>query len=132
MKVVYDTCLFIDFLRVQAHQDLFYSRSQVRYLSPLVLLELRAGAKKAQQIRFLDQLFAPYWSAKRVIDLGARDFLEAGEILSKIASKEEKQRLMNDCLIALSARKIGALLLTSNAKDFERLAMLFDFKLQII
>ena len=46
MKVVYDTCLYIDFLRNRDHEDIFLERNQIRFLSPVVLMELLAGVRK--------------------------------------------------------------------------------------
>ena len=59
MKVVYDACLYIDFLRTGQHQDWFALRSHTRFLSPVVVMELYAGAKSKPQKRIVDKLFSP-------------------------------------------------------------------------
>lgn len=40
--------------------------------------------------------------------------------------------IMNDCLIASSARTIGAVVYTQNKKDFQSIKDVFDFKVEFI
>lgn len=120
MKVVYDTCLYIDLLRSAKHMDLFTARHHIRFLSPIVLLELRAGVRTSKQLRVVERLLYPYSRAERIIRLEATHFHKAGEILSNLAMREKSiiLGLSHDVLIAISAFSIGATLFTSNRKDF--------------
>lgn len=65
------------------------------------------------------------------------DYVEAGRLLAKLQSQkgcEIKKTigLTNDVLIALSARRIGATIITQNKKDFEAIKPVKDFKLKIV
>lgn len=120
MKALYDTCLYIDLLRSGKRLELFQDRHQIRYLSPIVLMELRAGAQSPRQIRAIEQLIYPYLKASRAVLLEERDYFRAGECLARLAKRQSIGRgLSDDVLIALSAVRVGATLYTSNRKDFE-------------
>lgn len=123
MKVVYDTCLYIDLLRSSQRLSLFTDPSQIRYLSPIVLMELMAGARTPHQKKTVDRLLKPYSKAYRIIHLGANLFYKAGECIARMshAGGQIPKDITHDLLIALSAASIGATLFTSNKKDFERI-----------
>ena len=131
MKVIYDTCLYIDFLNSGMHEDLFMSRGHIRFLSGIVAMELRAGATKPKQIATLNTLFKPYFKASRVIGYHENELLLAGEILAKIRKKHGnlKAGFSHDVLIALSAVNIGARIFTTNTKDFKLIAGHLPLKL---
>lgn len=134
MKAVYDTCIYIDFLRTGKYEDLFYERAVFRFLCPVVVMELRAGANDAQKIRDLDYLFRPYSNTNRLISITANMYLKAGEIIQKINRSfgGVSPGLSHDALIAISAASIGARIYTSNAKDFEKIAEFLPMDLQIV
>ena len=134
MKAVYDTCVYIDFLRESKNDELFYDRRMFRFLSPVVVMELRAGAKNSSQIKALDRLFLPYTKSQRIVSLSANMFLKAGEIIRSVNS--EFGRILpgfsHDVLIAISASTIGATLFTSNRRDFEKISRHLSFHLKVI
>jgi predicted nucleic acid-binding protein len=134
VKTVYDTCVYIDFLRDGRHLDLFSSRHQIRYLSSVVMMELLAGARKPEQRRLLDRMFVPYSKALRLISLDANHFYKAGECLSSLGMrrKEIHMGLSHDVLIAISALSIGATLFTSNKKDFSQIQALLPVKVEYL
>ena len=133
MKVVYDTCLYIDFLRSRSHEDFFLDRNHIRFLSPVVMMELLAGSKTNKDKNGLKQLFKPYIKSDRVIQFGLKEYFQAGEILSRIRKKDGtiKPGFSHDVLIALSASSVGATVLTANKKDFERIRKAHPYKLEI-
>lgn len=132
MKVVYDTCLYIDLLRSGARLDLFRMISHLRYLSPIVLMELKAGARTPTQERIVNRLIEPYSKARRIIPLGATLYERAGEILARLGSQSAIQGLSHDLLIALSARSIGATLFTSNRKHFQFFKKFLPVKMEFV
>lgn len=132
MKVLYDTCLYIDFLRSGKHESLFTERTHIRYLSPMVLLELHAGARTKRQQKVVEKLFRPYLKADRVITLRAEHYEAAGRCLASLAKRNTGLGLSHDVLIALSAKSIGATLFTHNKRDFSRIARYVDFYLEIV
>lgn len=130
MKIIYDTCLYIDMLRDSKHTELFTNRNQIRYISPIVIMELIAGAKKRKSKIQLQKLFTPYSKANRIIELSADHFFKSGEILSRI--NKLSASISHDVLIAISAISIGATLYTSNKKDFSVIAKLTPLKVKYI
>lgn len=74
----------------------------------------------------MDRVIAPdkqvWFEAAQVLkQLGLRDGFEATGLA----------RLTHDVLIALSARKIGAVVSTRNRRDFERVRGFRDFQLRV-
>ena len=134
MKAVYDTCLYIDMLRSGKHSEIFQSRSHIRYLSPVVVMELSAGARTPSAKRALERLFNPYSKAQRVLSLSANAYLKAGEILQKLSSSQGRLgiHLSHDVLIALSAHSVGATLFTSNKKDFAAIKRYLNYSVEFI
>ena len=132
MKVVYDTCLYIDFLRASRHLDIFQSQSHIRYLSPIVMMELNAGVRVAKQQTTLDKLYQPYSRAGRIVRLENEHYHLAGKILAKIRDPLAARRLSHDVLVALAAHAIGAWLFTSNRSDFQLIRKHLAFKLEVV
>jgi predicted nucleic acid-binding protein len=131
-KVILDTNLYIGWMNQGLHEDLMLGPGLVRYLSAVVLMELRVGATMLPARRALDQLARPYRAGARLITPGAEIFDQAGRTLQRLreAGREVRQAsLVNDVLIALSARSIGATLLTADA-DYDAIGAIVDFKLE--
>ena len=71
----------------------------------------------------------------RVVTPDARAWNLAGDVLGDIRRREPGLRakivsLWNDALIALSARQIGAVIVTDNVRDFELLRRSVRFDLE--
>ena len=134
MKSVFDTCLYIDFLKSGRRSELFSERTMFRFLTPVVAMELRAGARGSSDVKSLDRLFSPYSRANRIIGLDANLYLKAGEIIQKSTQVRGSisKGFSNDVLIALSAGSIGATLFTANCEDFELISRFLKFKLVIV
>lgn len=78
------------------------------------------------------------WAHKvrRVVTPDAGSWERAGELLGEIRQREPHLRsklptVWNDVLIALSARHVGAMVVTHNARDFELLRHYLRFDLHI-
>ncbi len=99
---------------------------RTRFLAP-VWLELQAGIRGDGEQNDLDALIAPYVRSGRMAAPSAQAFQQAGRILKAYSAKEgvvlagTSRGLYVDILIAVTARDIGATLITSNAKDFVRI-----------
>lgn len=103
------------------------------YVSAVVMEELYAGASTFKAVKDLDRLYKTMESVGRLVTPTAEDWRQSGQILTKIAKKfgyEEigRGRLTNDVLIAICARRIGAVLFTRNLVDFKRIKEFLDFK----
>ena len=64
------------------------------------------------------------------------DWTEAGEALARIAAKYSHEkigqgRLTNDALIAVSAGRLGIRVMTTNERDFRKLAEFRSFHWQV-
>lgn len=133
MKAVYDTCLYIDFLREGKWSEIFQNRFHIRFLSPVVLLELNAGVNTISQKKVLDRLFYPYSKAQRIIGIDTNHFYKAGEILSHCRRKigMPSKGFSHDVLIAVSAFSVGATLFTRD-RGFEFIKPYLRLNLQIL
>lgn len=132
MKVVYDTCLYIDLLRGFERLALFTDRTHIRYMSPVVIMELLAGAKTPRQKKVVDKLIHPYSKASRLISISSGLFYKAGCCLEKLQASQLSKGFTHDLLIALSAASVGAVLFTSNKKDFARIARQVPVKMEYV
>jgi predicted nucleic acid-binding protein len=103
------------------------------YLSSIVFMELRAGAHSKEATKAVYELYELFKHVNRVVVPTARDYERAGELIAKIQvvkgyNIRKSTSITNDCLIASSARTIGAKLYTQNRKDFEVIREITDFK----
>ncbi len=135
-KALIDTSIYIPFInRGMTHPVLKFSdRMPLLYMSAVVMEELYAGAFDKTSIRLLDRLFKTFDQLRRIVAPDYSDWQKAGKIIAKLGKKygfEEVylSHLLNDILIALSARRVGATLFTNNQKDYSRLKEYVDFRI---
>lgn len=122
MKVLFDTNIYISWIREKKYSELLLDIYTQKYLSSYVLMELWAGVKTIQTSRIIEKLQKPYLKAGRVITLTTDQFITIGQILSDI-SVSQKNKIKNagfisDLCIGMSALSIGATLYTANKNDF--------------
>lgn len=92
--------------------------------SAVVLSELRRGARTREAERLVTALFrlaSVYWEPT------ATDWWEAGRLVRQIGDtqgwdRHKRREFQNDALIALTARRHGATVVTANQADFDLLA----------
>ena len=102
--------------------------------SAVVFSELRRGARTASARRTIEDLrrLAPeVWAPLH------DDWWEAGRLVRDIGDREDwetnkRREFQNDALIALTARRHGAVMVTSNAADFALLARRIPIKLLVV
>jgi predicted nucleic acid-binding protein len=129
VKYSCDTNVIVDVLRdpdadtAFAH---FLARfSHVTFLSAVVVLELRAGARTRTQARVLERSIVRRFERRgRVFVPSARAFERAGALLAELAVREgwtaaAHPSLVHDALLAASCRERGITLITRDA-DFDR------------
>jgi len=126
-KVVLDTNVFIDYLRADLHADWVFGRTEnvVRFLSSVVLMELRLGADTLPRRRAIDRIKRSFPDG-RLIAPSPELFDRAAGLFRALHgdARGVADRLgpMNDVLIALTAWRIGATVVTRNLSDFRRIA----------
>lgn len=137
LKKLVDTNIFIDrFMNPDLYQEIFLSDGLI-YMSTVVLMELRAGAHTKDTIQTYNELRNFFRRVERIIAPSAGDYEKAGEIISNLQSIKgydikKCASITNDCLLAVSARSMGALLYTQNKKDFQAIKDIFDFKVSFV
>lgn len=136
-RVVFDTNLYIDWLGAGLHQDVILDRPLVRYMSTVVLLELRAGAFTPETIQAIEHLRSTFTRTRRMLSPTTETFWQTGEILQELQQRlgydmKKRARLVNDCLIAVSSRQVGATVYTRNRRDFEAIQQVSPFKLSVL
>ena len=92
--------------------------------SSVVLSELRRGARTSKARRRVEQLRR---LTKNQWTPVTEDWWKAGVMIQKIGDaqkwdRRKRQEFQNDALIAFSARRHGATIITANRTDFELLA----------
>ena len=136
-RVVIDTNLYIDWLNAGRHEGVLFQRDAVKYLSAVVMLELYAGAFSPRDRRVVRSVVAAFDRAERILVPSGAVYEDAGHVLRALQESRGYRvsgspSVVNDVLIALSARSIGAMVVTSNAKDFAAIREVRPFKLTVV
>jgi len=135
-RVVIDTNVYVDWINRGAHEDVLFQRDTVKYLSAVVVMELRAGAFAQRDRRLLRGLEAAFERARRVLVPSREVFADAGNALRSLQTRTSyrlggSHSIANDVLIALSARSIGATVITQNERDYRAIQAVRPFRLSI-
>jgi len=114
-----------------------FQRDGVKYLSVVVMLELYAGAFSPRDRRVVGNVVAAFDRADRLLVPSRGVYEDAGHVLRALQRLRGYQvarsgSLVNDVLIALSARSIGATVVTNTARDFAAIRDIRPFKLTVV
>jgi predicted nucleic acid-binding protein len=136
-RLVIDTDLYVDWINAGRHGDVLFEAGAVKYLSAVVLMELRAGALAAPDRRLVRRLRAAFEKEGRILVPTGAAFEEAGETLRRLQSERgynlaRSHSIVNDVLIALSARASGAVVVTQNERDFRAIQAIRPFRLEVV
>jgi predicted nucleic acid-binding protein len=124
MKAVLDTNVLIDFFRNPNHKEEFEARTlRPQFLmSSVVAMELFAGCRTKAQQQELGSFLKPFEKAGRLVTPDHACFLEGGRVLAKLGegglSLVQRRQMVNDVMIAVSAARAGAIVVTANVRDF--------------
>ncbi len=126
---VLDTSVYLEIFRTGRFTLELLRSPWIIRCSSVVLHELRRGARTSLELRFVNELARKV----RIITPVERNWLESAEILSALGRKKgygsnKVRALAFDGLIALSARDIGAILITCDREDFEEIRRQKPFK----
>lgn len=128
---VLDTSVYIENFRTGRFTLRILQSTFIPRCSSVVLHELTRGAKRDLEQRFVNDLVRRC----QILTPTARHWLEAGELLRTIRSREhfdgtKLRELTFDVLIALSARSIGATVMTCNRADFQAIRRHMSFHVE--
>jgi len=137
-KAILDSSIYLPFLRRgdEIHDFEFLLRPTLLYMSSVVFAELYAGAKDRFTLRRLERVYHTFDRLDRMVPPDKQVWFEAGQVLRQFGLRHGFEarglvRLTHDVLIALRARKIGAVVFTGNRRDFERIREIRDFQLRL-
>jgi predicted nucleic acid-binding protein len=117
----------VDYLRAELHADWVFglAGSSIRFLSSVVLMELRLGADTTKRKKAVDRIKAAFPDT-RLIAPTPKIFDRAGYLFRRMhgddAGIQDRLGPINDLLIALTARQIGAAIVTSNLEEFRQIS----------
>jgi predicted nucleic acid-binding protein len=102
--------------------------------SAVVLSELRRGVRTRKAQRFVESL---HRLATVIWEPLAADWWEAGRLIRTIGDARDwetskRRDFQNDALIALTARRYGAIVVTANRGDFEILGQELGIQLYLL
>ncbi|MEP7324431.1 MAG: type II toxin-antitoxin system VapC family toxin [Gemmatimonadota bacterium] len=137
-KFVLDTNCFVEASRrdaARADLEAFVTRAApFLHLSSVVAGELLAGTSSPRDRRAIqEQILTPFLRRNRVITPGHRAWMESGRALSELVRREGlvlrsmPRSFLLDLLIAASCREAGAVFVTHNHRDAERIARVLPF-----
>ncbi len=127
---VVDTSVYLEHFRKGSFKRELQSGAFLIRNSAVVLSELYRGCREAHERSAIDELAHHF----PIVTPSESVWLESGSILAKLSrqkgySADKVRDLHFDVLIALSARSIGAVVITCNRRDFEEIKKIKEFKL---
>jgi predicted nucleic acid-binding protein len=136
-----DSDVYVDFLQSgRFHTEiarLYVEHTPGIYFSSVVIEELLAGAASPHERKNVELLYVPFERARRMVAPSHANWRDVGNLLARIFREQPSYRsklphLVADCLIALSARAIGATVYTRNRTDFELIQRFRHFTLVVL
>ena len=127
---ILDTSVYIDNFRTGRFAFRLLQAPYVIRCSAVVLHELLRGARPGLERRFVTDLM----NRCRIISPTETHWIHAGELLNVMRRRQHYEanklrELAFDVLIALTARSIGATLITCNETDFQAIRRHLSFNL---
>jgi predicted nucleic acid-binding protein len=130
---IIDTSVYIDHFERGLHADTLdkVGRAFIVRHSAVVLSELRRGSRTREAERTVAQLQRV---AREAWEPTAVDWWQAGRLIRTVGDahrwdRNKRRDFQNDALIALTARRHGATVVTANRDDFELLARVLGISL---
>ena len=129
---VLDTSVYIENFRTGRFTLRVLQSSFIPRCSVVVLYELLRGAKRPSELKFGQDLLKQC----RVLTPTQQQWVESAELLHRMRKHQhfdanKMRELTFDVLIALSARHIGATLITCNESDFDRIQQYLPVRVEI-
>ncbi len=136
-RIIIDTNVYIDWINDGLYEAVIFQREAVKHLSAIVMMELAAGAFSLRDRRIVRDVASAFARVGRILAPTVSMYQEAGEVLRQLQESlgytlASAHGLANDVLIALSARSIGARVITQNERDFSAIQRIRPFNLAIV
>ena len=141
MKYLLDTNVYLDAARSASRRDqfraAFFPLLPATYLSAVVAYELVVNAADRGSRAYVEDFIRPLERTGRIVTPAFDDWVEAAALVTAIELRDRSWRsklpaLLNDILIALSARRVGAMVLTRNRDDFLLIRSHKGFSLRVL
>lgn len=141
MRYLLDINIYIEACRSEKERarfrTIYFPLLPATFLSAVVAYELYVNAQDRRTRSLVQEFIGPMERTGRVVSPTFADWTEASAIVTAIAEKDRSWRskipaLLNDILIALCARRIGATLFTYNRDDFQLIHRHKEFSLRIL
>jgi predicted nucleic acid-binding protein len=129
-RVLLDTNVYIAFMNHREHEDIVLGSGMVRHMSTVVWMELQAGATTKRAEQAVARIARTFAATGRLIAPSVAVWKSAGPVLRRLRTSGRETRrasLVHDVLIALTARDLGATVVTSDASDFGAIQKHVDF-----
>lgn len=127
---ILDTSVYVDNLRSGRFRDEILALPHIIRCSAVVLAELSRGARSREMKKFVEDLA----NNLLVVTPTEREWALSGRLVNRVATVghfdiHKTREIHFDALIALSARRIGAAVITCNNADFIAIREFLSFKL---
>ena len=141
MKYLLDTNVYLGACRTEEKRarfrGTFLPLLPATFLSAVVAYELFVDAQDRRTRTLVQEFTRPMERTGRVVSPTFHEWVEAAEVVTAIEERDRAwrsklPRLLNDVLIALSARRIGAMVLTHNRDDFRLIRRHVEFSLRVL
>ena len=135
-KYIIDSDLYVELLRTGRYHDIIaeiYTRKTANiYFSSVVAQELFSGVINETGRKNVEAVITPFEKTGRIVTPGYAAWKETVRILSTLRVekphlKSKLSHIINDTLIAMSSKAIGATVVTLNASDFETIRSVRNF-----
>ncbi len=135
-KYIIDSDLYVELLRTGRYHDIIagiYTHETANvWFSSVVAQELFSGVINETGRKNVEAVVTPFEKTGRIVTPGYAVWKETGQILSKLRIekphlKSKLSHMINDTLIAMSSKAIGATVITLNVSDFETIKSARNF-----
>ncbi len=136
-RYIFDTNVYIQCILNREfalrHSESYSNYIPATFFSSVVAQELLVGCTDELAARRVQNFLTPFERVGRIVNPAYEDWKEAAHIVVRIGVKRKELRskkiaLINDAMIALSCRRIGATLVTLNIQDFETIRGFTSFR----